>query len=232
MNVVVNRAMNFPARRRVYTLDMTRTIAIVALLASVAQAKEQDAAAVVARVQKYYDATRALRAKFDQELQSPSQGTKKATGEVLLKKPGKMRWDYQKPEKKLMISDGATLWVYEPEDEQAIKQDLRGSTLPAQVSFLVGEGKLAQEFDASVITLPGIPPDELALKLVPKVGTAAYRYLVFGVDPKSGQVKETIIYDQQGGTNKLVFSDVQQNPSLDDAKFKFSPPSGTQILKP
>ena len=40
-----------------------------------------------------------------------------------LKKPGRMRWDYEKPEKKLMVSDGSTLWVYEPEDEQAATQN-------------------------------------------------------------------------------------------------------------
>ena len=65
-----------------------------------------------------------------------------------------------------------------------------------------------------------------------RTGTAAYRYIVFVVDGKSGQVRQTIIYDQQGGTNKLSFSDVQQNKNIEDGKFKFSPPAGTQIIKP
>jgi outer membrane lipoprotein carrier protein len=216
----------------VYISIMKKILLLVALVLAPRAFADEPAATIVARVQKYYDATKSLRAKFDQELQSPTTGTKKASGEVLLKKPGKMRWDYVTPEKKLMVSDGATLWVYQPEDEQAVKQDLKGSTLPAQVSFLVGEGKLAQEFDASNTKLDGLPADTLALKMVPKTGTAAYRYLVFVVDGKSGQVKQTIIYDQQGGTNKLSFSDVQQNKSIDDGKFRFSPPAGTQIIKP
>ena len=62
--------------------------------------------------------------------------------------------------------------------------------------------------------------------MVPKTGTAAYRYLVFIVDGKSGMVKQTIIYDQTGGTNRLRFGDVQQNRGVDDGKFKFAPPSG------
>ena len=137
----------------------------------VAQAQEkkpESAATVVARVQKYYDATKDLRAKFEQQLDSASRAPSKASGEVLLKKPGKMRWDYAKPDKKLMVSDGATLWVYEPEDEQAYKQDLKGSALPAQVSFLLGEGKLDKEFDASITKVDGIGADELALKMVPE----------------------------------------------------------------
>ncbi len=212
-----------------------RTLLIVAAVAAVAQAQEkkpESAATVVARVQKYYDATRDLRAKFDQQLESPSRAPSKASGDVWLKKPGKMRWDYAKPDKKLMVSDGSTLWVYEPEDEQAYKQDLKGSALPAQVSFLLGEGKLDKEFDASLTKVDGLQPDELALKMVPKVGTTAYRYLVFVVDEKTGQVKKTIIYGQDGSTNKLSFVDVQQNKGVDDGKFKFSPPSGTHILKP
>jgi outer membrane lipoprotein carrier protein len=215
-----------------------RSFLIVMALAGVARAqapkagKGESAAAVVARVQKYYDATRDLKAKFDQQMTSPSRGPQKAAGEVLLKKPGKMRWDYDKPEKKLMVSDGSTLWVYEPEDEQAFKQSLSGQALPAQVSFLLGEGKLDKEFDASLTQVDGLQPGEVALKMVPKLGTAAYRYLVFVVDGKTGQVKRTIIYDQQGGTNTLSFSDVQQNKGVDDGKFRFSPPAGTRILTP
>ncbi len=206
---------------------------IVAALAVVAPAAHaEEAATVVARVQKYYDATKDLHAKFEQQFASASRAPSKLAGQVWLKKPGKMRWDYATPEKKLMVSDGAILWVYVPEDEQAYKQDLKGNALPAQVSFLLGEGKLDKEFDASITKLDGLAADELALKMVPKVGTTAYRYLVFVVDGKSGQVRQTIIYGQDGSTNRLSFVDVQQNKGVDDGKFKFSPPSGTHILKP
>ena len=210
-------------------------IAATVLLAAVTQAQEKKpeaAATLVARVQKYYDATRDLRARFEQQLESPSRAPSKASGEVWLKKPGKMRWDYAKPDKKLMVSDGATLWVYEPDDEQAYKQDLKGNALPAQVSFLLGEGKLEKEFDASVTKVDGLAADEVALKMVPKVGTTAYRYLVFVADDKTGQVRRTIIYGQDGSTNQLRFVDVQQNKGVDDGKFRFAPPAGTHILKP
>jgi len=218
-----------------------RTIVIVAALAAVAQAQEakpaaqakptESAATVVARVQKYYDTTKDLRAKFEQKLESATRAPSKASGEVWLKKPGKMRWDYAKPDKRLMVSDGAMLWVYDPEDEQAYKQDLKSNALPAQVSFLLGEGKLDKEFDASLTKVDGLAPDELALKMVPKTGTTAYRYLVFVVDGKTGQVRQTIIYGQDGSINRMSFVDVQQNKGVDDSKFKFSPPAGTKILK-
>jgi outer membrane lipoprotein carrier protein len=144
-----------------------------------------------------------------------------------------MRWDYKTPEddKKIIVADGKTLWMYQPDDNQVFKQPLTSSSLPAQVSFLVGEGKLADEFDASDAKLDGVPDGNVAIKLVPKTGTSAYRYVVFVVDAKSGQVVRTVIYDTVGGTNTLSFSDVQQNKGCADDKFKFAPPAGTKVIK-
>jgi outer membrane lipoprotein carrier protein len=212
------------------------SVLLLSGLTAPALAAEPNAAQLVVKIQRFYDATKDLHAHFEQTLSSPVGMPKKASGDVWLKKPGKMRWDYAKPEKKLMVADGQTLWVYEPEDAQAFKQDLRSSALPASVSFLVGQGKLADEFQ---VTVEPAPPKELqlaasavVLKLVPKAATTAYRYLLFVVDPATGQVEATRIYDQQGGTNQLAFSDLQSNRGVDDAKFRFTPPAGTHIVKP
>jgi outer membrane lipoprotein carrier protein len=215
-------------------LPLLTLLAAPAVTRAQPTATDPPAKDVVAKIQKFYDATKDLHAKFEQSLESGIGGKPKvASGEVWIKKPGKMRWDYSKPEKKLMVSDGTTLWVYEAEDEQAFKQSMRSSTLPAQVSFLVGEGKLSDEFDASVVHPAGIGgAGEQVVKMVPKAATTAYRYLLFVVDAKTGQVKQTVIYDQQGGTNKLTFSAVEQNRGVADDKFKFTPPAGTKILAP
>jgi outer membrane lipoprotein carrier protein len=217
---------------------MIRLVSLSLLLLTVAPARAQNANELVGKIQRYYDATKDLHAKFDQVLESTLGGRpKKASGDVWLKKPGKMRWDYEQPEddKKLMVTDGATLWVYEPDAQQALKQSMKSSTLPAQVSFLIGGAKLADEFDVTVGAAPagGLgQPGDVVLKLVPKTGTAQYRYLLFAADPKTGAVHATQIIDQQGGTNKLSFSNVEQNKGVPDGKFSFTPPKGTKILSP
>jgi len=209
-----------------------RLLAIACLcVASPAFAEAPSAKQLVDKIQKFYDATRDLHAHFDQTLESGIGRAKKASGEVWLKKPGKMRWDYDKPEKKILVADGSTLWVYEQEDQQAFRQPMNSSTLPAQVSFLVGEGRLAQEFDASLVEVAGVGGDgDLVVKLVPKTSSGNYRYLLFVAEAATGQVKETVIYDQQGGTNRLRFSGLAVNSKVDDAKFKFTPPAGVKIL--
>jgi outer membrane lipoprotein carrier protein len=184
------------------------------------------------KIQKFYESTKDLHAKFDQAVQSGIGGNKKASGELWLKKPGRMRWEYAKPEKKLMVADGTTLWVYEPEDEQAFRQDLKSWALPSSVTFLLGTGKLTDEFQGTIEAAPAGAGGDLTLKLVPKQATAQYRYLVFVVDGKSFMVKETMVYDQQGGVNHMTFRDVELNRGVPDGKFGFSPPAGTKILRP
>lgn len=209
------------------------TAATAAAPAATAAARPA-AAEVVGLLQKEYERTAVIKAKFTQTLSGPT-GKRNASGTVVLKKPGKMRWDYEKPEKKLFVADGTNLWVYEPEDEQAFKQSLSSSQLPTQVSFLFGRGKLLDDFEVSY--LDGQPygePSDFVLKLVPKVATAQYRHLVFVVSPTTHLVKETLLFDQQGGTNHIVFSALEQNPKTgaDDSRFAFTPPANTKIISP
>lgn len=192
-----------------------------------------EATELVTRMQKVYETTRDLHARFEQEIETAAGRKRQASGELWLKKPGKMRWDYRKPEKKLLVADGQTLWVYEPENQQAFKQDLRASSLPSSVTFLFGAGKLSDEFDISIDSTPGLAaPGNTALKLLPRVNSAQYRYLIFIVNEKTALVTTTIIYDQQGGISRMSFSGVETNRSADAKKFVFTPPSGTRVLTP
>jgi outer membrane lipoprotein carrier protein len=229
-------ARNTTPRVYVYSADAMRyLLPILTVVATATASAQQPPAAkdVVAKIQKYYDATKDLHARFEQTLESAIGRTTHASGDVYLKKPGKMRWDYAKPEKKEMVADGKCLWVYEEEDAQVFKQSMSASTLPTQVSFLVGAGKLADEFDATVEKPKGVGgPNDIVLKMVPKTASSAYRYLYFVVDPKTGAVLQTVIFDQQGGTNKLSFSNVEQNTNPPDAKFSFTPPAGVKVITP
>ncbi len=216
-------------------MTLFRQILIVAICLSSTAFAKPDAALkdIIATVQRAYDSTKDLHAEFEQQVNSPNRKARVLRGEVWLKKPGRMRWDYTKPEKKLMVSDGATLWVYEPEDEQAFKQDVKNSTLPTSVSVLMGEGKLAEEFEITRVQAPELPeqPGQVTLKLVPKKATAAYRYLYMVVDEKTGVVDRTMLFDQQGGTSLMAFKNSALNQGVADAKFKFTPPAGTKVVE-
>src|SRR5437667_11374660 len=90
-----------------------------------AAAPRLDVATVAERVQKRYDGAADFRASFNQTLTNTAfKRRTPSTGEVLLKKPGRMRWNYKTPEPKMYLSDGDLLWLYEPEDKPAFRQDL------------------------------------------------------------------------------------------------------------
>jgi outer membrane lipoprotein carrier protein len=188
--------------------------------------------AVVAEVQKRYDGAADFRARFTQTLTSAAMGRKtNSAGEVMFKKPGRMRWDYEKPDKSSYVTDGGVLWLYEPEDKQAFKQDLKGSQLPAALSFLTGKGKLATEFDITFAgkTAYGTPADYV-LSLSPKTAQATVKSILFIVDPRTFDVRESVITDAQGNTNDLLFSDIRVNTRLPEATFHFTPPAGTRVI--
>src|SRR5262245_62838505 len=91
-------------------------------------------------------------------------------GRLLIKKPGKMRWEYTVPEEKSFISDGSQMYSYMPKDKQVIiaavpPQDQ--ATTPTL--FLAGKGNLTRDFTPSLVDVPeGMPAGSRALKLVPK----------------------------------------------------------------
>ena len=209
-------------------------ISVLVLAATVpgAPAPRLDLDAVVDRVQRRYDGAADFRARFTQTLTSTAMGRKtNSSGTVLFKKPGRMRWDYEKPERSTYVSDGALLWLYEPEDRQAFKQALKASQLPAALAFLTGKGKLAAEFDIAVAgkTPYGMPGDYL-LMLAPKVAEPQVKSILFVVDPHIFDVRESVITDGQGNTNDLTFADIRLGTHIPDAEFHFAPPAGVRVI--
>lgn len=187
---------------------------------------------VIAKMQAFYEKIQDLKADFKQEISSPTTGRTKTTyGVVKLKKPGKMRWDYAKPEKKHFISDGQVLWVYEPEDQQAFKQELKSQNLSAAVTFLTGKGKLADEFNFELLPEGKLgAKTDYAVKLTPKVPSAQFKNITLVVDPKAFQVKLSVVATPDGGQSKVWFTGVDLNKKIDDKVFKFSPPPGVRVI--
>lgn len=206
--------------------------------AATAQESEENADEVARKMQAFYDKTKDFQASFKQVYTDQAAGeSKTSVGNVYIKKPGMMRWDYYQAGKdkkyalhKSMIADGKAFWIYELEFQQVFKECLSNSKLPTSVSFLMGEGDLLESFDA---TLTDWSTDKRpVLKLVPKKPTSKYKELRFVLDGGTYQVLKTTIYDPYGNTNEIVFSKVKFNGNLDAKKFQFTPPKSARQLNP
>jgi outer membrane lipoprotein carrier protein len=153
-------------------------------------------------------------------------------GRMLIKKPGKMRWDYSAPEVKQFISDGVKVYSYIPADKQVIvgtvPQD-DGASTPAL--FLTGKGDLTRDFTASPGEVPpGGAPGTRALKLVPRKPQPDYDWLVLLVDPTSLSLRGMVTADTQGGTSVFSFANMKENVGLADKEFMFRIPRGADVI--
>jgi outer membrane lipoprotein carrier protein len=153
-------------------------------------------------------------------------------GHLLVKKPGKMRWEYSAPDEKLFVSDGVKLYSYIPQDKQVIVSSVpRGDQASTPALFLTGKGNLARDFTASAAEVPpGLPAGTQALKLVPRVGQQDYDWLVLAFDPATFEIRGLVTADAQGGTSTFSFSNLKENIGIPDKLFTFKIPRGVDVV--
>jgi outer membrane lipoprotein carrier protein len=151
-------------------------------------------------------------------------------GVVAIKKPGKMRWSYTAPEKKVFVSDGRKLYSYIPQDRQVIVSNVpQGDEATTAVQFLVGKGDVARDFVASyddAASSSGV----WRLKLVPRRPEREYESLVLVVDQKTMQIRGLTTHDRQGGESTFTFTNMKENQGLSDKEFAFRIPRGVDVI--
>ena len=184
---------------------------------------------VVARdLQARYQSIRDFSADFVQSYRTGVLKTQtQERGTVAIKKPGKMRWNYEKPERKELVSDGVKLYWYVPEDKQVVVRDVANQASTPDL-FLSGRGDIARDFTPSLVA--AAPAGTLSLKLVPKRKEAEYQYLVLGVDAATLQLRSLTTRDYQGGESTLTFTNLRENRGLSDKDFEFRIPRGVKTV--
>ena len=198
--------------------------ALTLALASTAAAPE--APALAGKVQAYYEKTKDFAANFVQTYTYSAAGRSQTSrGTLRVKKPGKLRWDYLDPSKKTIVVNGARLVQYEPEENQAfVDEHFDASAMSAAVTFLLGKGKLAREFELSA---------EAANRLVltPRKPDARVDRVVLTVSD-SGEVTDTRVVDGSGNVNEVEFQKLQRNVGLKDDVFDLELPKDVHLVKP
>src|ERR1700682_1527494 len=158
------------------------------LLALLLAAPRDPGRALARRVQAYYAHSKDFSARFAQHYVYLAMGrVEDSQGTVQVKKPGFVRWDYEKPERRTLYFEDKTLWIWRPEDQEAqVKRNFGGDQLSSAFTFLWGRGDLLKEFSPRAVPTPqGLPPRE-ALELTPLKPTPGVQKLLFVVG-KDGQ---------------------------------------------
>jgi outer membrane lipoprotein carrier protein len=140
------------------------------------------------------------------------------TGDVFLKKKGKLRWDYKTGEEKHIISDGKTLWIHKPKENEILTyENFDKASKNAGISFLWGNSDLKKDF---TINEAGTHKDFYLINLVPKRELGEITSLIFVIYKKDFIIYEVKMIDILGNENKIEFSKLKINKKLNDNLFK------------
>lgn len=184
----------------------------------------EDPRALAARVQGFYERTRDLEAKFRQTYTYAGFGRRQvSSGTLRVKKPGMMRWDYESPARKTIAVKGSRLVQWEPEEHQAyVDEKFDATAMSAAVTFLLGKGDLAKEFDLAADGAGG-------LLLHPKEPDPRVASITLAVGPE-GEVTATRVTDGGGNVNEIRFEDVRRNAGLPESAFEVKLPKDVKLI--
>lgn len=184
---------------------------------------------VVEAIQRHYQTTDSFAAKFVEQITPVGVPARTREGMVYFRKPGRMRWEFNTPNKELVVSDGSTLYSYDPGLNQVVEAPLKSALrAPGATEFLLGVGNIKRDFTVSEAAAP--PHDGFEhVRLVPRKGGDT---IEVAVDPKSGDIRSIRVIDQLGDITDVHFSDIRNNVSLQDSLFSFRVPAGADIVRP
>jgi len=206
---------------------------LAVILPAMALAAEPAPAEIAQRLQAAYDRTTSYSARFEQRTTLPmSNRSRKGSGTVVFQKPYKMRWDYQKPDAQVLVSDGKKVSLYNVASRQLMVRPM-DEYLQSDVTyaFFSGRGRIMNDFTVAAAAPEKQRPGLYAIKLIPKAAHPQVDYLYLWVDPKQYFITRLEVVDQFGSVTTLDFSGIEINPVVGGAAFHFTPPAGTEILE-
>jgi len=188
---------------------------------------------VLNEIQNRYEKTNDFEASFIQEYIGKGIGqSSRGEGKVYFKKKGMMRWDYTVPNQKL-VSDGHTLWYYQPEEKQVLVSDV-SSILKEKtpLAFLAGEGNLSRDFNfLNLNESVSAKEDNYVIELTPKEPMGTLSKLVLTADKKTYTVLQADVFDGLGNLTRTRFINIKTNVGVSQSLFQFVAPPGTEVIK-
>jgi len=223
-----------PGRNRSLMTQMGKFsgLAILALsTATTTFAWSADVSAMAKAVDDKYNHLKTLQADFSEIYRGA--GTERTeSGTLLLKKPGKMRWEYRSPKEKLFVSDGKDVWFWAPGDRQVRRSQLkRLEDLRSPIGFLLGKTKLGKEL-RGLSEAPDVAPlnrgDEV-LRGVPQALADRVSEVVLEITPDDW-IRRIVIEEVDGSVTEYRFSNQKADADIPDLRFRFEPPPGVEVI--
>ena len=191
-----------------------------------------------------YSQARTLQVKFLERYTENGRFVRSEAGVAYFLRPGKMRWDYETPEKNTFLVDGKYVWFYSPADRTVTRMPARQSEdWRTPLAFLTSHMKLSRlcaKIEPDPTASPADPADlvfRCDLRNAQDAGPASradsdaapYKNVLFEVTP-GGELRRIVVRQQAGMELEFSFIGWQWNPLLDKSTFAFNPPRGVAIV--
>lgn len=178
------------------------------------------------RLSRFFTDVATMSGRFEQTVRDETgELIQEASGEVQLLRPGRFRWDYERPFKQQIVSNGQYLWVYDSELAQASVRPLAEALGAAPIMLLSEPRPLNEDF---VVVSESTEGDIQWLELAPKVRDTDFVRIHIGLD-KSG-IHEMRLYDQFGQQTAIRFKDLELNGLIPASRFRFKVPAGVDVI--
>jgi outer membrane lipoprotein carrier protein len=218
-------------------------------IAGVGPSRTSNLKALIARFESRYKEARTLQATFLERYLENGRVARVEAGTVYFRRPGRMRWAYESPERNLFLIDGKTAWFYVPSDRTvtrvAAKQstdwrtplallagEMKVSRICAQVQFAAHEPPETPEDVMLYCELRGggAKPQERGSSEFTSAGREAGEAVFFEVARNTGDLVRVLVRNSGGVGIEFQFKDWRDDPRVDDSLFRFTVPPGVAIV--
>ena len=149
-----------------------------------------------------------------------------STGTMQFSRPGKFRWEYDKPYEQTIVGDGAKLWIYDKDLNQVTERKLDRALGASPAALLAGSNEIDKSYTLSSI---GVQEGLDWLEAVPKTKDTAFERIRLGFGKAGLDAME--LRDQFGQVTVIKFADMERNSKLAPDAFTFTPPKGADVIR-
>jgi outer membrane lipoprotein carrier protein len=197
-------------------------------------APARDLNTLVVGVDKTFASMKDFKARFIQISAKPVNQSLQDEGLLYLTKDKKMRVEYQKPEEKLFVSNGKTLFTYVPANRQVNQDPVKDSMVEQiPIMFLLGRSGLRNEF-SEIKQLTDRKPlfeGDSILRLIPKKKNQEIESIEIEVNPRTSLIDRMLMNYNDKSSTDFAFFDIEINSNIPASKFEFTPPQGIRVIQ-
>jgi outer membrane lipoprotein carrier protein len=220
-------------------------LALAVVAVALTPGSVQDARAVARALESRYAHARTLKAAFFERYSDGNGAAQAESGTVYFSHPGRMRWDYESPEKKLFLVDGSNVWFYVPADRTASRAKMKESSdWRTPIALLAGKADLSRLCGSIEIVDPAgaaaNQPDSkpsdagnTVLRCTPRKTSGeaqdALRDVLLETDAQSHLVR-VLIREAGNLETEFRFGNWEENISIPESQFHFQPPPGVAVV--